>query len=225
VGVIRRFGVGLAAVVMAAVAVSVAGAARSTSFHDDFTTFETQRWTKSSRPFGHGAIDPANVAVANGQLTVKLPAGRLDGGEVRSTSLYRYGSYRTRMQVADAPSSVTAFFLYKKPDYAQEIDIEIFNDSSRRVWFSTYAGGSQTHTVEMELPFDATADFHTYAIEYDPGVVRFLVDGVQMQSWSTGVTRSSMYLYANAWFPSWIPPQIPATDSFTSVDWIEYTVR
>jgi beta-glucanase (GH16 family) len=210
---------------MAAVAVSVAGAARSTSFHDDFNTFDTRQWTKSSRPFGHGAIDPANVAVANGQLTVRLPAGRLDGGEIRSTSLYRYGSYRVRMQVANAPSSVTAFFLYKKPDYAQEIDIEIFNDSSRRVWFSTYSGGSQTHTVELQLPFDATAGFHTYAIEYDPGAVRFLVDGVQMQSWSTGVTRSSMYLYVNAWFPSWIPPQIPATDRFTSVDWIEYTAR
>ena len=222
---IRRSGVGLAAVVTAAVAVSVAGAARSADFHDDFTTFNTRQWIKSSRAFGHGAIDPANVAVANGQLTVKLPAGRLDGGEIRSTSLYRYGSYRIRMQVANAPSSVTAFFLYKKPDYAQEIDIEIFNDSSRRVWFSTYSGGSQTHTVEMQLPFDATADFHEYAIEYDPGAVRFLVDNAPMQSWSTGVTRSSMYLFVNAWFPSWLAGERPATDRYTYVDWIEYSAR
>ena len=129
------------------------------------------------------------------------------------------------MKVANAPSSLTAFFLYKKPDYAQEIDIEIFNDSSRRVWFSTYSGGTQTHTVEMLLPFDATADFHEYAIEYDPGSVRFLVDGVQLQSWTSGVTRSSMYLYVNAWFPSWLAGESPASDRSTLVDWITYSAR
>ena len=215
----------LAALVLATICVSTAGAARSTSFHDDFTSFNAQQWAKSSRPFGYGAIDPANVAVANDQLGIKLPGGRLDGGEIRSTSLYRYGSHRVRMQVADAPSSLTAFFLYKKPDYAQEIDIEIFNDSSRRVWFSTYSGGSQTHTIERLLPFDATAGFHEYAIEYDPSLVRFLVDGVEMQRWTTGVTRSSMYLYVNAWFPSWLAGQSPSSDRFTSVDWIDYASR
>ena len=215
----------LAAVVVGAVCVSVAGAARSASFHDDFTTFDTRQWTTSSRPFGYGAVDPANVAVANGLLGIRLPGGRLDGGEARSTSLYRYGTFRARMKVAYAPSSLTAFFLYKKPDYAQEIDIEIFNDASRRVWFSTYSGGSQTHTVEMLLPFDPTADFHEYAVEYSPGSVRFLVDGVPMQSWSSGVTRSTMYVYANAWFPSWLGGARPPADQFTLVDWIEYVER
>jgi len=213
------------AVVLAATSVSVAGAARSGDFRDDFTTFDTQQWVKSSRPFGYGTVDPANVSVANGLLGVKLPGGTLNGGEMRSTSLYRYGSYRVWMRVANAPSSLTAFFLYKRPDYAQEIDIEIFNDTSRQVMFSTYSGGAQTHTVKLQLPFDATADFHEYDIEYDPGAVRFLVDGVQMQSWSSGVTRSSMYVYVNAWFPSWLGGVSQATDRFTSVDWIEHVAR
>jgi beta-glucanase (GH16 family) len=212
-------------VVIAAFGVSIAGAARSAGFRDEFTTFDTRKWVKITRPFGHGTVDAANVAVADDLLSVKLPAGTLDGGEMRSTSLYRYGTYRTRMKVANAPSSLTAFFLYKKPDYAQEIDIEIFNDSSRRVWFSTYSSGSQTHTVEKLLPFDATADFHEYAVEYDPGAVRFLVDNAPMQSWSTGVTRSSMYLFVNAWFPSWLAGERPATDRYTYVDWIEYSAR
>jgi beta-glucanase (GH16 family) len=216
----------LTVVVLASVVgVSIAGAARITDLHDDFATFDARQWTKSSRPFGHGAIDPANVAVANDLLTVKLPAGRLDGGEIRSTSLYRYGSYRVRMKVANAPSSLTAFFLYKKPDYAQELDIEIFNDSTRRVWFSTYSGGTQTHTIEAQLPFDATADYHDYAIEYDPGLVRFLVDDKELQRWTTGVTRSTMYLYVNAWFPSWLAGARPDTDRFTTVDWIDYRSR
>jgi Glycosyl hydrolases family 16 len=60
--------------------------------------------------------------------------------------------------------------------------------------FSTYSAGGQTNTVTKQLPFDPTADFHEYAIEYDAGGVSFLADGVPMQSWSSGVPRSSMYL-------------------------------
>ncbi len=211
--------------VMGAFMVSVAAAARSDGFRDDFATLDAERWVTITRPFGKGAVDAANVAVASGMLGVKLPAGRLDGGELRTTSLYRFGSFRARMKVADAPSSLTAFFLYKAPDYQSELDIEIFNDTTRRVMFTTYSGGAQTNTVMQTLPFDPTAGFHEYAIEYDTSSVRFLVDGALMQSWSKSVTRSAMYLYVNAWFPSWLAGERPATDRFTLVDWIEQSGR
>lgn len=133
------------AVVLAAVGASVAGAARSGSFRDEFTSFDTRQWLTVSRPFGHGSVDSANVAVANGLLGVKLPADTLNGGEMRSTSLSRYGSYRARMKIANAPTSLTAFFL--------------------------------------------------------------------------------MYLFANAWFPSWLAGERPTTDRFTYVDWIEHVAR
>ena len=213
------------AVAIAVVGTSVAGAARSGDFRDDFATFDVHQWYKSSRPFGWGAVDAANVDVSGGMLRIKLPGGTLNGGEVRRLGLTRFGSYRASIKVANAPSSLTAFFLYKKPDFAQELDIEIYNDSSGRVMFSTYSGGAQTHTVVANLGFDPTAGFHEYAIEYDPGSVRFLVDGVQMQAWTTGVTRSSMYLYTNAWFPSWLDGTWPANDQFTYVDWVEYVAR
>ncbi len=211
--------------VMGAFVVSVAAAARSDGFRDDFATLDAERWVTITRPFGKGAVDAANVAVASGMLGVKLPAGRLDGGELRTTSLYRFGSFRARMKVADAPSSLTAFFLYKAPDYQSELDIEIFNDTTRRVMFTTYSGGAQTNTVTRTLPFDPTTGFHEYAIEYDTSSVRFLVDGALMQSWSKGVTRSAMNLYLNAWFPSWLAGERPATDRFTLVDWIEQSGR
>ena len=221
---VRRTAV-VASVVACAVVVSVASAARSDGFRDDFASFDSQRWMTITRPFGHGAVDAANVGVTDGMLGVKLPAGRLDGGEMRSVSLYRFGAFRARMRVANTPSSLTAFFLYKSPDYMSELDIEIFNDTSRRVMFTTYSGGAQTNTVTKLLPFDATAGFHDYVIEYDTASVRFLVDGTLMQSWTKGVTRSAMYLYVNAWFPSWLAGERPATDRFTLVDWIEQAGR
>ena len=54
---------------------------------------------------------------------------------------------------------------------------------------------------------------------------RFRVVGAPMQSWTKGVTRSAMYVYLNAWFPSWLGGERPATDRVTSVDWIEYSGR
>ena len=118
---------------MGSVLVSVATAARSDGFRDDFASLDPERWVTITRPFGHGAVDAANVAVTGGLLGVKLPAGRLDGGEVRTTSLYRFGSFRARMKVANAPSSLTAFFLYKAPDYQSELDIEILSQGSRGI--------------------------------------------------------------------------------------------
>jgi hypothetical protein len=97
------------AVVLAAVRVSVTGAARSGDFRDEFTSFDVRQWVKIDRPFGHGTLESANVGVANGLLDIKLPAGTLNGGEMRSTSLDRFGSYRVRMRVANAPTSLTAF--------------------------------------------------------------------------------------------------------------------
>ncbi len=219
----RRVWIVLVVLAAFGVSASIALAAHAKGFRDDFTTFDSSRWVVSSRPFGWGTLTPANVAVANGELGIRHPAGALDGGEMRTKSLFQFGTYRTRLKVADAPSTLTAFFLYRAPDYQQEIDIEIFGDSSGKVMFSTYSGGAQTNTVTKVLPFDSTAGYHEYAIDYRKGSVRFLVDGTLMQTWTRGVPRGSMYLYLNSWFPSWLPGQAPDSDRTTSADWIDYT--
>ncbi len=70
-----------------------------------------------------------------------LPANTLDGGEVESKDIHGPGFYAARLKFADAPSSNTGFFLYGPPDYKSKMDTEIFDDSSGRVLFTTYAGG------------------------------------------------------------------------------------
>ena len=52
------------------------------------------------------------------------------------------------MKLPHAPTSITGFFLYRAPDLEREIDIEVFNDPTGRVMFTTYSGGRQTHTVK-----------------------------------------------------------------------------
>lgn len=199
---------------------AVAGAL---DFTDDFDAFDTTRWTRGDHNLGRSYLNPDNVGVRGGNLEIKLPARTLEGGEIRSNYLYGYGSYAARIQVPNAPSSITGFFLYEPPDYASEIDIEIYNDSSRKmVIYSTYAGGRQTHDQTLKLPFDPTKDFHEYRFDYTPTSLRFYADGQLMKEWTDGLPQNSMRLYVNAWFPTWLQGREPRTDKFVYVDSIRH---
>jgi beta-glucanase (GH16 family) len=144
------------------------------------------------------------VSVAAGALSLRLPAGRLDGAEVRTAASFGPSTFAARIKVADARSSLTGFFLYAPPDYASEIDVEILNDRTGTVLLSTYTGGTQTHAETRSLGFDPTAAFHLYEIALDDESVTFSVDGVDLRTLRTGVPRAAMPLYLNAWYPSWL---------------------
>ena len=198
-------------------------AADGVDFRDDFTGLDPARWSKGDHVLGRSYLDPANVDVDGQNLRIKLPARSLNGGEISTRDLYGYGSYSARMKLPDAPSSITGFFLYKAPDLESEIDIEVFNDSARRVMFTTYAGGRQTHTETMRLPFDPTTGFHEYRFDYAQGSVTFFVDGLEMRSWDAGVPQTSMHLMVNSWFPAWLEGRKPKKTAYTYVDWMDYS--
>ncbi len=196
--------------------------AEGTSFRDDFESFDETRWLKSDHVLGRTDFAPENVLVNNGQLRLQIPALTTGGAEIESQEYYGYGTYKARIRTADAPSSITGFFLYRSPDYYAEIDIEIYNDGTGNVDFVTYADGQRTHYVRKDFNFDPSADFHTYRFDYNPGVVKFFVDGDLQQTWTDGVPDASMKLLVNTWFPDWLEGLEPPTNRFTRVDWISY---
>jgi endo-1,3-1,4-beta-glycanase ExoK len=191
-------------------------------FTDNFDSFDETRWTKGDHKLGRSYLDPDNVSVSDGNLQIRLPKRSLEGGEILSDNLYGYGSYSARMKLPDAPSSITGFFLYKSPDYESEIDIELYNDSSGRIMFTTYAGGARTHTGTLPLGFDPTAGFHEYAFSYDQSSITFYVDGQPKKTWNNGLPTTSMHLMVNAWFPSWLDGRKLRTDKILLVDRIEH---
>jgi endo-1,3-1,4-beta-glycanase ExoK len=174
---------------------------------------------------GRSQLDPANVVRRDRAFRLTLPAGTVDGAEIRSRRQYSAGVVRARIKVADAPSSLTGFFLYAAPDYASEIDIEILNDRTGTVLLSTYADGRQTNTETRQLGFDPTAAAHRYEIAWGPRRVAFTVDGVTLRTWTTGVPTAPMNLYANAWFPSWLDGLAPAGTRATVIDRLGYRRR
>jgi beta-glucanase (GH16 family) len=201
---------------------TIAQAQEGSSFFEGFYSFDTARWSKGDHVLGRSYLDLTNVYTSNGNLRIAIPARTLEGGEVRTNALQGYGSYSARMQLPNAPGSITGFFLYKGPDYESEIDIEVFNDSSRRIMFSTYAGGTQTHTETMTLPFDPTTGFHEYRFDYAADSVTFYADGKAMKRWDSGIPQTSMHLMVNTWFPTWLHPKRPNKTVYTLVDYLGY---
>ena len=213
----------LLATVTAMLVLAAPAQAAAVSWTDPFDRLDPARWAQSPHVLGRGLLDPANATVADGQLRLGLPAASHDGAEVYTRSLFRSGRFTTRLRVPDAPGSLSALFLYAPPDYGQELDIEIFNERSGRVWVTAYAGGRQTQHAELDLGFDPTAAFHTYEIEWSRKEVAFSADGRVLQRWRSGVPRNTMRLYLNAWWPVWLSgPQLTAPAS-ADADWVTVT--
>ena len=182
-------------------------------------------FSRGDHRLGRSALVPENVVERDGGFCLTLPGGTTDGAEIRSTEPFASGVVRARIAVADAPSSLTGFFLYAPPDHASEIDIEILNDPSGTVLLSTYADGRQTNTETRSLGLDPTAGAHMYEIAWGPGRVTFTVDGTVLRTWADGVPGVPMHLYANAWFPAWLDGIAPAGTRATVIDRLEYQRR
>lgn len=195
--------------------------AYSSGFCEDFGSFDESRWSKGDHSLGRSDLDPTNVDVARGSLRLKLPARTTNGAEIHSDELYGHGAYEARIKVPAAPSSITGFFLYHPPDRVSEVDIEIFNDSSRRVMFTYYSGGTEVSET-ARLPFDPTRDFHDYRFDYGPDRLDFYVDGRLMQTFHGDMPAAPMRLYVNAWYPNWLEGIRAKDNLYVYVDRMRY---
>ena len=102
-------------------------------------------------------------------------------GEYRSNGYYNYGTYTVEMKATASDGVVSSFFIYADSPH-DEIDIEILGKDPTQMqtnYFTDDAGG---HEVMIDLGFDASADFHTYAIEWMPDSITWFVDGVEVRT-------------------------------------------
>lgn len=103
----------------------------------------------------------------------------LSSGEIRTIKEFRYGYFEARLRVPRDPGLIAGFFTYAdrkggvKPN---EIDIEFVGRDTRRVELTLHVDGKPSHT-KIRLPFDAAEGLHAYAFDWQPGYVRWYVDG------------------------------------------------
>ena len=196
-------------------------------FNCDFKNLDKEIWSIGNHNLGLGYINPQNVDIINSNLRLKSPAEKYDGAEIYTTQKHGYGSYLARLKCPMAPGSLTAFFLYNGPEGKNnEIDIEIYNDSTGRIDLSTWVNGKKTHVDDWDnalvLPFDPTQDFHNYRIDYYPKAVSFYVDGILLQSWKRDIPSDKLHVLLNIWWPEWLANNKPAKDSYAEVDKVSF---
>lgn len=177
-------------------------------------------WRAGDHDLGRGRLVPAHVTAADGRVRLRLPAGTCDGAQIASPQRHACGSFRAAMRAADAPGSLSAFFLYEDVpgDANDEADIEVMNDGSGRALLSLWCSGRQTQVVEVDLGFDPRAAAHEYRIDLVAGSAAFYVDACLLGRFADGVPMRSMRVMANAWWPRWLSGPQPEEDRFTEVD-------
>lgn len=172
-------------------------------WHDDFEHLDAARWSTSPHTFEKNAaqFDAAMVRTEHGRLVIGLdqaPAPTADGrsylgGELRTAETFTYGRFEARARFARGSGVVSSLFTFydhlSDPDLEEnwnEIDIEFVGKSPEKVQFNIMywddSKAQQSHEHFIELGYDATAEFHDYAIEWLPEAINFYVDDVLVHS-------------------------------------------
>ncbi|PKN82928.1 MAG: glycoside hydrolase [Chloroflexi bacterium HGW-Chloroflexi-9] len=135
-------------------------------------------------------------------------------GAFASVRSFGHGRFEAEIRAAPGSGLITGFFLHRDTP-RQEIDIEFAGHDPRRMLANVFFNPGDDGTAMsfgyrgspywIDLGFDATADFHLYAIDWQPDRVAWLVDGVivhERVSWDpTPIPHLDMRLHANLWAP------------------------
>jgi beta-glucanase (GH16 family) len=164
--------------------------------------------------------DPANVSVKDSLLTIRAvkeslhgcgyTSARLKTRQRDGTPLFnkRYGKFEFRAKVPWGKGLWPALWMLPQDDIyggwaaSGEIDVmEIVGDKPQEVLSSIHFGSSfpkRTLITHVHpLPGGGTvADWHVYAVEWEPGEIRFYVDGVHTSTrdhwWSSSKNKDGV---------------------------------
>ncbi|KAI1212223.1 glycoside hydrolase family 16 protein [Annulohypoxylon truncatum] len=172
-------------------------------------------------------------------LVVKseIQDGMVTGADVSTTDThYFHGTFRAGIKVTDIPGTCSAFFWYMND--TQEIDIEFlsweFNRNNNtfpvnlvlQSQESKDAGFDASKTGDfrkINLPFDPTAAFHEYRIDFLPDRVLFYADAELLTEMNgTGVPTTAGNLQVSHWSNGNVgwsqgPPKSDATTTVSYV--------
>lgn len=201
---------------------AVANASPILVMDDKFEKLEQNHWAPMTHTFGcnETVFNPANVKAQSGKLSLVINntafrERQMSGAELRSNTIvngqptenkYFYGRFEARMKSTALPGAVSSVFLYRSNPW-QEIDIEFLGSDPRKIQFNVYfneGDGTQSDTkgdsIQFPLDFDASAEFHDYAIEWEPGKIRWYIDGKEIYNRASNkIPNMPMTLRLNHW--------------------------
>ena len=161
------------------------------------------------------------------------------GAEVLTRDAYLYGRFETRMRSAPGDGIVSSFFLYNVdtncnwPAENNEIDIEMTGNRNDSVQFTTHYPGPWDYSQIVPVDFDPHAEMHDYAFEWEPGIVRWYVDGELVYTQNASFVNQlihPMRIMMNLWassYTSWVgvfdESAMPAQSAYEYVRYYAYT--
>ena len=215
---------------------------------DDFNSFNTgvfhkaDGWTNGS-PFN--CTWRAECVTFSGgimSLTIDNDSGSppYKAGEYRTNNNVSYGLFEVSMKASKALGTTSTFFTYTGPSEGNpwdEIDVEVIwrnSDGSLSqngiLQTNYFTHGAGNHETLINLSFDASAGFHTYAFEWASDSIKWYVDGnlVHTEDGSRGALPTTPgKIMMNHWpgtgVDGWLGTfngQVPKSAQY---NWIRYT--
>ena len=193
--------------------------------HDDFTAaLDAKYWDRLDTTFfcNLSAFSPENARSTPGEaLKLQLEHRASGGKDYSSGSIatknaddaeFTYGRFEAVLKPAKTSGVLTAFFLYRFDPW-QEIDAEFIGQDTSKLLVNVYYNpgeegdlynyGMFGTPVLIDLGFDASLDFHRYAIEWEKDEIRWLVDDrlvhVRRAGRPTPIPHLPMRLHASLW--------------------------
>jgi GR25 family glycosyltransferase involved in LPS biosynthesis len=185
-----------------------------------FNGIDHAYWTlrDDTFPSNLALFTPRNVTFEPDQ-TVRLtlrrertPVRDFTSGALCTSQQYRYGRFVANVRPAATPGLITGIFLQRNSP-RQEIDIEFLGKDTRKMLVNVFYNpgldgarmeyGYRGTPALIDLGFDASEDFHDYAIEWTSTAIRWSVDGrlvYERLDWDpTPIPHLPMQLHFNLW--------------------------
>ncbi|CUJ19272.1 family 16 glycosylhydrolase [Cognatishimia activa] len=187
-------------------------------FYEEFESFSERRWYVSDgwTNGSHQNCYWARQAVsdtAEDVVTLNYFAHG-DGylcSEIQTRAFFLYGTFEARMRVEPGSGRNGAFFAYAGRVHGQphhEIDFEILTKSADEVWLNRFVNRNDFGEGGSVQSPNPTSEFHDYAFVWEPGRLRWYIDGVLVRENSDGVPYLPMKIYFSHWAgeknPKWL---------------------
>jgi beta-glucanase (GH16 family) len=212
------------------------------TFQDEFngTSLDTSKWNTGPR---WGRVDMNGeelqyyaedaFEVQDGVLRIRADQRSIEGMnytsgliETRLSYMQSYGYFEIRAKLPKGQGFWPAFWMLPDKEWPPEIDVfEYLGHDADTIYMSNHWSDStnwhQSETTGYTGP-DFSADFHTFAVEWNLAEIIWFVDGIERHSTTTGVPNEPMYIIANLAVGGLWPGSPDNTTPFPSYLEIDY---